>query len=598
MPATTSTSSNSLLDYLAADPPGAARKAPAPPAAENTELQRMHDYARGVLDGSVRACEKVKMACRRFYADLKRSEEDPDWPWVFDPEKAVRPIRFMERYLTPSKGDYDKFTLMPWQCFCEANLYGWVHRETGLRRFNEGLIAVGRGNGKTTLLSGNAAFGVCKDDERGADVYLLANSKEQAAITFNECSTQIKDSRIASKFRVLKSAIYYDRTNGCIQHRASDSRKLDGLNPQMAIFDELHGYRDFKLINVIKRGMNKRRQPLAIYITTMGTVLDGPLMHYYQLFTDAMIPGKLREDVADRMFAFICELDADDDVEDTDNWIKANPSIGTLLDLEQLKADWERCKHIPQERSDFICKQLNVFTNNGEAKFVDFEVLQRNSGVIDENSLIGRECYGGFDLSLTEDFTAAALEFPLDDGRIFWLGHTWVPQKKVDADNEKIPYYEWALQGLLTIVDGEYVRYELIYDWFCKAAEQYDIMSIGYDPANAMRLVQQLESKGLPVHAVRQGPLTLNGPMKNMREVLLDGNLVFNGNPLCRWYLDNIKIRQGVKDAEHENWLPTKAGRYAKIDGYAALLDAHAEMLRLRPAGQVFDGDGVRFIAL
>lgn len=564
----------------------------------SSPVARAKEYAQQVLDGSITACKKVKTACRRFFDDLKRSETQPDWPWIFDEAKAERPIIFMERYLTPSKGDYDRFELMGWQCFVEANLYGWVDRKTGLRRYNEALIAVGRGNGKTTLLSGNAAFGASKDDERGADIFLLANSKEQAALTFNECSAQIRESRIAKHFRVLRSAIYYDATNSCIQHRASDSRKLDGLNPAMAIFDELHAYRDFKLINVVKRGMNKRRQPLAIYITTMGTVLDGPLMHYYQLFSDAMVPGKLREDVADRMFTFICELDENDDIEDSSLWIKANPSIGRLLDLEQLRADWERCKHVPQERSDFICKQLNIFTNSAEAKFVDFEVLKRNNGVVDEAGLIGRECYGGFDLSLTEDFSAAALEFPLEDGQIYWLGHTWIPQRKVDQDNEKIPYYEWAMKGYITIVPGEYVRYELIYEWFKKAMDMYDIMSIGYDPANAMRLVQLMESAGMPTSVVRQGPLTLNGPMKDMRELLLDGKLIFNNNPLCRWYLDNVKIKQGVRDAEHENWLPTKSSRYAKIDGFAALLDAHAEQMRLNPAGRAFDGDGVTIITL
>ena len=556
-----------------------------------------YDYALAAINGSSTVSNKVRMACERFLRDIRRSKEDPYWPWVFDPGRAERPCRFMEDYLVPSKGDYDAFELMDWQRFCEVNIYGWVHRDTGIRRFTEALILVGRGNGKSTMVSGNAGYGASKDDERGADVYLLANSKEQASIVFNECATQIKNSRIASHFRVLRDAIYYDRTNSSIRHRASDSRKLDGLNPSLAVFDEIHGFKDFKLINVIKRGMNKRRQPLAIYISTMGTILDGPLIYFYNLFTDAMIPGKLREDVADRMFTFICELDENDDIEDSSKWIKANPSIGKLLDLEQLKADWERCKHIPQERADFICKQLNIFTNSAEAKFVDFEVLQRNNRIIDEAGLIGRECYGGFDLSITEDFTAAALEFPLEDGGYYWLGHTWIPEKKVLADNEKIPYYEWAMQGHLTIVPGEYVRYELVYEWFREAAKKYSLMSIGYDPANAMRLVQSMQSIGLPVNVVRQGPLTLNAPMKNMREVLLDGKLVFNNNPLGRWYLDNIKIKQG-RDAEHENWLPTKSGRYAKIDGFAALLNAHAEQMRLNPDNRYTGGAGITVINL
>jgi phage terminase large subunit-like protein len=550
----------------------------------NEIIDSVYRYSRDVLEGRILAGQKVKMACERFERNLKASGRE-DCRWEFDEQRATRPIEFMERFFVPSKGDYDCMELMPWQRFVEANLYGWVDKETGRRRFREGLIVVGRGNGKSTMVSGNAIYGVSKDDERGADVYLLANSKEQASIVYNECGAQIRTSRVAHRFRVRREAIYYDRGGGRIQHRASDSRKLDGLNPSMAVFDEIHAYRDTKLIDVIKRGSNKRQQPLILYITTMGTVLDGPLMHYYQLFTDAMTPGVLRDDVADSMFTFICELDSPEEVDDPDTWIKANPSLGVLLDIERLKLDWERCKLVPQERSDFITKQLNIFCDASEARFVDIEVIERNNGEISEGELLGRECFGGFDLALTEDFTSAALEFPLDDGRIAWLGHSWAPRKKAELDYEKIPYYEWMMKGYLTLVDSEYVPFELVYKWFAEAAKKYQLLSIGYDPANAMRLVQMMQADGLPCNVVRQGTLTLNGPMKDIRERLLDGAVVMNRNPVSRWYLHNVKIRQGIADRDKENWMPCKASRYAKIDGFAALLCAHTEYLRMRPEG-------------
>ena len=167
--------------------------------------------------------------------------------------------------------------------------------------------------------------------------------------------------------------------------------------------------RDFKLINVVKRGMNKRRQPLMIYITTMGSVLDGPLMYYYGLFGDALL-GSLRPDVADRMFAFICEMDAEDDIEDSRLWVKANPAMGVLLNQSNLEADWARCKQIPSERADFINKQLNIFTDASDAPFVDFDVVKRNEDWIEMGLLEGRECFGGFDLATSEDMTAAGLE--------------------------------------------------------------------------------------------------------------------------------------------------------------------------------------------
>lgn len=186
---------------------------PAPPEGSSEIVCSIYQYAADVLEGTNAACKKVKRACERFFRDLVKSKS-ADYPWIFDPARAERPIIMMERFLIPPKGDYDSMKLMPWQRFVEGNIYGWVHRDTGLRRFSEALIVVGRGNGKSTLVAGNAIFGVSKDDERGADVFLLANSKEQASIVYETAASQIRTSRIAKKFRVLRSAIHYDETGG------------------------------------------------------------------------------------------------------------------------------------------------------------------------------------------------------------------------------------------------------------------------------------------------------------------------------------------------------------------------------------------------
>lgn len=560
-------------------------------------VSRCHEYAHDVDAGRIIACKKVKLACRRFLRDLERSK-DPAYPWRFDEQKAARPVDFIERFLTPTKGDYDKMALMPWQCFVECNLYGWVSKETGLRRFREGLIVVGTGNGKSTMLAGNATYGACKDGERGADIYLLANSKEQAGIVFNECYSQIKASRyLAPRFRTLRDGVYYDAMSASIKHRSSDSRRLDGLNPHMAIFDEIHEYRDFKLINIIKRKIVKRSQPLVIYITTMGSVIDGPLAYFYDLFTDAM-SGKLDEDVADRMFAFIAELDERDNPEDDSKWIKANPSLGVLLKIEDLRETWERDKHIPAQRADFLCKQLNITVNADDMAFVQPEVLGRNAATVSEDMLLGRRCYGGFDLSSREDFTAAALEFPLDDGRVFVLLHSWVPRRKVELDQEKIDYYGLAMKGYLSIVNGEYIQQEDVYSWFCEQAQKYEIMTIGYDPANATRLRQLLENKGFACEIVRQGPLTLNDPMKDIKELLLGGRVVSNNDPMLRWYTDNVRISGERRHTDKENWMPMKRNKFRKIDGFMAWLDAHAISMEKNPAGEIRRAPAVRVVNL
>ncbi|HJA42171.1 MAG TPA: terminase large subunit, partial [Firmicutes bacterium] len=47
-------------------------------------------------------------------------------------------------------------------------------------------------------------------------------------------------------------------------------------------------------------------------------------------------------------------------------------------------------------------------------------------------------------------------------------------------------------------------------------------------------------------------------------------------NRLFRWYVNNVKL---VED-RNRNKLPQKQGRYRKIDGFAAFLNAHTEVMK------------------
>ena len=103
-------------------------------------------YARDVTEGKIIACKWVKLACLRHLDDLAREGEN--WQFVFNPEltdtqgkkflPAERICLFAE--LMPHiKGDWaargQSIELETWQVFILASIFGWVHRETGKRRF-------------------------------------------------------------------------------------------------------------------------------------------------------------------------------------------------------------------------------------------------------------------------------------------------------------------------------------------------------------------------------------------------------------------------------------------------------------------------------
>lgn len=545
-------------------------------------------YAEQLINGNILASKKNVLAAKRHMKDLERQGTD-DFPWVFVEETGHRPIRFIEKFCRPSKGNFKQLVFQPWQHFTIGSLYGWVHKDTGIRRFREGLIFVGRKNGKSTKISGLSLYASSKDNENGADVYLLANTKQQAGIVYDEAKEMVRKSpRLRRQFNAKRDEIRYGKTSSKIEHRASDSEKLDGLNTHFGVFDEIHEMKNYKLINVIKNSRGSRKQPLIVYITTAGYQLDGPLIDYYEDSNDVL--NGIIED--ERTFYYIAELDSEEDFNHPETWIKANPNIGVSLDLETMIEDWEKAKRNPGERSDYITKQFNMFVKSDEQSFIDVDTLKRNDKEIDIKELAGRQCVGGFDLSDSEDFTSACLEFPLDDGNVFVLSHSWIPQSKVDAENENIPYKEYERLGLLTIIPGEYVKKEYVYDWFVEQSDKYSIKLITYDPAKAFGLVKSLESHGFETKLVRQGALTLGPAVDDVKEMFIDGKVVFNKNRLFRWYVNNVKI---VPDRNRNN-LPQKQGRYRKIDGFAAFLNAHTEVMgmMIEPEG---DGN-VEFMSI
>jgi phage terminase large subunit-like protein len=212
--------------------------------------------------------------------------------------------------------------------------------------------------------------------------------------------------------------------------------------------------------------------------------------------------------------------------------------------------------------------------------FLDIATIKGNNKEFDLEKLKGYRAYGGFDLSETEDFTSACLEFPLDDNNLFVLSHSWTTQKKMEVDKEKLDWNSLIKGGFLSISPGSYVDYNLILQWFIAMRDKYRIDTIGFDPAKAYELVREMREKGFILNDVRQGELTLTAPLDNLKERFLDHKIIHNNNPLFTWYLGNVKL---TKRSANATYLPTKQNKYRRIDGFAAFLDAHTEYLRRNP---------------
>lgn len=156
----------------------------------------IEEYHHGIAAGKYTVSDKV----RRLYAYLVEQLHDADSPYIFDQAKADKAILFIESFCRHSKGRFGgkPFLLELWEkAFIEA-AFGFVSKETGLRRFREIILIVARKNGKSALGSAIALYLLFADGEPGAEIYSAATKRDQAKIIWNEAVKMVKKSPSSS----------------------------------------------------------------------------------------------------------------------------------------------------------------------------------------------------------------------------------------------------------------------------------------------------------------------------------------------------------------------------------------------------------------
>src|SRR5699024_12394525 len=86
------------------------------------------------------------------------------------------------------------------------------------------------------------------------------------------------------------------------------------------IFDEVHEYQNYEIINVLRSGLGKVQPPRTFYISTNGYVRDGVYDQMLRLARDILRNG----DIESGLFPLLCMMDDKSEVEDESMWEKAN----------------------------------------------------------------------------------------------------------------------------------------------------------------------------------------------------------------------------------------------------------------------------------
>ena len=419
------------------------------------------------------------------------------------------------------------------------------------------------------------------DGEAGPEIVSAATKKDQAKIIWLEAKRMVKKSPTLSKrARCLVSDIVTDFNDGTFKPLSSDSNTLDGLNVHCSLIDELHAIEDKNLYDVIIDGMTAREQPISIITTTAGTVREGIFDIKYDE-CERIINGYSDNSYRDeRVLPIIYEIDSRKEWVDEKCWAKANPGLGTIKSLDQLKSKVEKAKSNPLLVKNLLCKDFNIRETSSEA-WLTFEQLN-NTETFDLKELKPRYGIGGADLSATTDLTNATVIFMVPESeKIFVLQMYFLPEDLLEnrVREDKIPYDVWRDMGLLRAVPGNKVHYKHVTEWFLEVQNEMDIYIpwIGYDSWSATYWVEEMKSVlgQESMEAVIQGKKTLSSPMKSLGADLEAKKIIYNNNPILKWCLSNTS----VDIDKNNNIQPSKGNNQRRrIDGTAGLLNAYVAL--------------------
>lgn len=520
------------------------------------------EYVNDVLNDNILVCQYVKDAVLRF--EKMRN----DSRFIFKEKNVSRVIRFFGilKHFT-GKHSGKPFTLEPWQQFIIAGIYGFYWAETGERVVTSVYIEMARKQGKTALAAGLSLYHEMADGEAGAEVYLAANSREQAKIAYNMCKNFARtiDSK-GQLFGVYRDYITFDKTRSILKVLAADSSKLDGPNPSMFLLDEYHAAKDTKLKDVLQSGQGMRENPMQVIITTAGFDKLSPCYEMRSMCIDVL--KGLKED--DSLFSIIYTLDDGDDWKDENCWIKSNPNLGVTVKTKYLKEQVQKAVNSPSEEVGIKTKNINLWCDAETVWIPDHYIVEASKN-ISFDDYKGRDCYVGIDLSATSDLTCVSYMFPPDEGEKYaFKVHYYLPEAALQEKRFKELYGQWRRFGLITITHGNVTDYDYILNDIMEVNDKVYIQKIAYDQWNATQFVIGATDRGLPMQPFSQALGNFNKPTKEMERLILSGQAWIDNNVINRHCFRNVVMARD----RNGNTKPSKQYEEKKIDGVIAMLEA------------------------
>lgn len=525
-------------------------------------------YCRDVLENKVITGKYIKLACQRMMDWCQRDDI------YFDTADVDKKIKFVSKFKLE---DGQPFILLPFQQWIFANIYGWKFtNDPEIRVITKALIFTARKSGKSTFAAAIALIAVLCDNEPHPEVAFIANSAKQAGLLFKYCRNLCETIDPKGKiFHTTRTDVKIDAVHGQINVLSADVSKHDGRRDSLFIQDEAHAARDSEIWDILKTGQVQRRKPLAISISTAGFNVGEAYPLYAQWKNCCNILNGSVSD--DSWFAALFQLDEGDDWKDESVWIKANPSLGTTVTYRSLREQVETAINIPGEEVSIRTKNLNEWMQSSSVWLL-YDMLMDISESVNLDDYAGEECFGGIDLSISDDLSAFAICIPPNEDReinpdkFIFKAFLYIPQEGMSRSKNKHIFEEWIRNKWAIKTAGNIIDTDKILEDILNVNKSIEFIDIGYDRYNANSLALNAQDQGLPMAVYSQGLGNFNEPTKFFEALVLSKKCIIDKNPAVMWCFSNVEL----KEDHNGNKKPVKANADSnnKIDPVIAMVEA------------------------
>lgn len=506
-------------------------------------LDRALKYCDDVISGEEVTTWEVKRQCEIFLEDYRINQHKKNFKYYADENKLKKINNLLKlfNYATGFvAGKQVLEHLVNFQCFLLCRVFLFRYKDKPYKfKNNDITLFISRKNAKTNLVAIIFIL-LMLTEQQHSEFYSICLTKELASELRKGMVQLLEASPYINKYfsisKTFTGKIECKITKNFFQPRTAESGKNNSIRPCAFVSDEHGNFQEASNFNAMKGGQKNVLNPL-VFRTTTAYEIFASIMETDIDYIRGVFNGGIEDDNQFALLYYAEEKHLWDDI----GMYQSNP-LRIEENYEIIRKNRKTASLKPTVRNEYITKDMNNFLQNSSSEnYLDIKLWKK--GETERIELEGKNVVVGIDCSLTTDLTAMNILYK-EDNKYYLKAHAFLPEGSLPNRMEKIDYREMERLGYCTIVEGNYIDYNLLEDEIRKIEATYgcNILLICSDPYNFIQNLQNL-SNDYEVEVIKQTYTELSAPTKAFRNDVYGGKVIYQKNKLLDWCMSNAKAK-------------------------------------------------------